>query len=156
MEIEFYDNPESLNIKRFQRFNKFVLIDIEVGQTFEDYDQRTHKAVALLRKDMKEEAIRELENRRQMVFNAFEEYSPKHYAFALMVKSINGRVFTDISEKGLDEVLKILDDLGYSQKELNLDLSEVKKKSTTFWKCTTRSILKAMKKKILILFSRTG
>ncbi|AHK11384.1 tail assembly chaperone [Flavobacterium sp. phage 1/32] len=127
-EIIFYDSPENLPIKRFQRFNKYVLIDVEVGQSFEDYDQRTHKAVAFLRKDMKEEAIKELENRRQMVYNAFEEYSPKHYALALMVKSINGQVFTDITEKGLEEVLIKLDEIGYTQKELELDLSEVKKK----------------------------
>ncbi|AHK11383.1 tail assembly chaperone [Flavobacterium sp. phage 1/32] len=154
-EIIFYDSPENLPIKRFQRFNKYVLIDVEVGQSFEDYDQRTHKAVAFLRKDMKEEAIKELENRRQMVYNAFEEYSPKHYALALMVKSINGQVFTDITEKGLEEVLIKLDEIGYTQKELELDLSEVKKKFTTFWKCITQSILKPMKKKILILFSKT-
>jgi len=152
--IEFYQSPEDLPIKRFQRFNKYVLIDVEVGQTFEDYDQRTHKAVAFLRKDMKEEAIRELENRRQMVFNAFEEYSPKHYALALMVKSINGVSYSDITEEGLNQVLAKLDEIGYTQKELELDLSEVKKKFMTFWKCITPNILKRMTKKILILFSK--
>lgn len=150
--IEFYTNPEDLPIKRFQRFNKYYLIDNEVGDTFEDYEQRTLKAISFLRKDMKEEAVKELENRRSMVFNAIENYSPKQYALALMVKSIDGVFYTDkkyLTEEGLEEILDKLNDIGYTRKELDKDLPKVKKKSSKFWKCIFQSILKLTKKKIL-------
>ena len=153
--IEFYSNPEELPIKRFQRFNKYLMIDVEVGETFADYDQRTHKVVALLRKKMVDDAVRELENRRQAVFNAFEQYSPKHYALALMVKSIDGVDYTDkkyLGEEGLDEILDKLNAIGYTRKELDNDLSEVKKKSSTLWKCITQSISRQTTSKILISF----
>lgn len=153
--IEFYSNPEELPVKRFQRFNKYFMIDIEVGETFEDYDQRTYKVVALLRKKMVDDAVKELENRRQAVFNAFEEYSPKNYALAIMVKSIDGINYTGkkyLTEEGLDEILEKLNEIGYTRKELDKDLSEVKKKSLTFWECITQSISEVTMKKILISF----
>lgn len=151
--VEFYTNPEDLPIKRFQRFNKYFMIAIEVGETFEDYDQRTHKVVSLLRKKMVDDAVKELENRRQAVYNAFENYSPKHYALALMVKSIDGVDYTDkryLTEEGLDEVLEKLNDIGYTRKQLGIDLIEVKKKSLTSWKCIFQSILNRTKKTTLI------
>lgn len=150
--VEFYNSPEELPIKRFQKFNKNVMIDVEVGNSFQDYEERTFKTVAFLRKGMLEDAIKELENRRQAVFNAFEEYSPKHYALALMVKSIDGEPCEDMSEEGLNLILEKLDKINYSEKELNEDLAKVKKKSTIFSKCTFPATLKTTIKKTLISF----
>lgn len=127
-EIKFFVSSEVLPIKRFQRFNKYLMIDNDVGSTFEDYDKRTLKLVEFLRKDMKDEAIKELMNRRQMVFNAFEEYSPRNLALAIMVYSIDGQVVEDYSEENLERILKKLDEWGYSQAKLEENLTEVKKK----------------------------
>lgn len=154
--IEFYTNPEELPIRRFQKFNKNMMIDVEVGTTFEDYDERTFKVVAFLRKGMVDDAVKELENRRQTVFNAFEEYSPKHYALALMVKSIDGIECKDMSEEGLDLILDKLNNSGYSEKQLNEDLAKVKKKSTTFSKCTFQNTFNQMMTRILISFLKTS
>lgn len=153
--IEFYASPEDLPIRRFQKFNKNLMIDTEVGVNFEDYEQRTHKTVAFLRKGMLDEAIKELENRRQAVFNAFEEYSPKHLALALMVKSIDGVKCEDMTDEGLSVILDKLEKIGYTEKELNNDLGEVKKKSSKLWKCTFLNTLNQMMIKILISFLKT-
>lgn len=147
--IEFYDNAENLPIRRFQKFNKYLMIDIEVGTTFEDYDNRTYKAIELLNKQMYSDAVKELTNRRQMVYQAFEEYSPKHYALALMVKSINGVPCTGMSETELDKIIDMLQEAGYTEKELCDDLADVKKKSTTNWKCIFQRILKPMTRKTI-------
>lgn len=147
--IEFYESAEDLPIRRFQRFNKLLMIDTEVGNTFDDYDIRTQKTIEFLNKQMYAEAIKELQNRRQMVYHAFEEYSPKHFALAIMVKSIDGKPFTDMSEKGLSEVLELLNESGYTEKQLGNDISDVKKKSLSNWSNISRNILRAMRRKTI-------
>jgi len=151
--VEFYDTAEDMPIKRWQRFNKYLMIDNEVGITIEDYDARTLKAGELLKKGMINEAIDELENRRQMVYQALSEYSPKHYALALLVKSIDGEPVTGMNEPALDKVLAKLNEGGYSERELSNDVFAVKKKLTTNSKCISRINLKTATRRIITLFS---
>lgn len=128
IKIEIYDTPEELPIKRYQRFNKFLMKANEVGNDFSDYNARTLKAMEFLKKKMMDEAVVELDNRRQLVFNAFMEYSPSSFALAILVKSIDGEVFTDYSEEGLMKVLDRLDEIGFSENEKNKTIKQVKKK----------------------------
>lgn len=144
--IVFYQSPEEMTIKRFQRFQKFLMIDNEVGSTFEDFDQRTHKSVEFLRKKMYDEAIKELENRRQSAWNSYTNYSPKNNALALLVKSINGKDYTDkfyMTDEGMEEIIDKLDQIGYCKRQADEDLDSVKKKSLEFWSCITRNFSKA-------------
>lgn len=154
--IVFYEDPEHMKIKRFNRFQKNLMIAYEVGSTFEDFDQRTLKVIELLKKKMQNDAVKEFQNMRQAVFNAYQEYSPKSYALALTVKSIDGIEYTDISTEGLDLVLEKLDEIGYTQGNLEEDLSRVKKKFMIRLKLTSRSILKRMMNLTLILRLKTA
>ncbi len=126
--IEVYDSSESLPMKRFNKLNKYIMIGSEVGVTFEDYDQRTVKTMALLQKGLVKEAMQEINNRRQAVFNAFKEYSPKDRAFAVLVKRIDNVRYNDISSSGLDLVLDHLERIGLSHIKSMETLTEVKKK----------------------------
>ena len=125
--IVFYGSSETLPIKRYQRFNKYLMIQNDVGSTFEDYDKRSARAIEFLRKDMKEKALEELINRRQMVFNSFEEYVPRNFALAIMVISIDEEKYTDYTEDGLQKIIDRLDEIGYTQATLEEHLMEVKK-----------------------------
>lgn len=127
--IELFDSAEALPIKRFNKLNKYIMIGSEVGSSFEDYDQRTVKALAFLQKGMVQEAIQELNNRRQAVFNAFNEYDPKNRAFAVLVKKIDNVEYNDISSSGLDKVLENLDNIGLSAYKSFSIMSQLKKKS---------------------------
>jgi hypothetical protein len=126
--IEIFSSIEDLPIKRYQKFNKFLMIDNEVGSTFEDYDIRTQKAIELLSKNLKDEAIIELENRRLAVFNSYNEYSPVGFAFAILVKKIDDQEFSDYSDDGLNRIIETLDKIGFSFKELTENVQEIKKK----------------------------
>lgn len=127
--IELYDNTQNLPVLRFQKFNKYIMLANEVGNTFADYDARTAQALRFLQKDMVAEAIGELNNRRQAVFNAFNEYSPQGRAFAILVKAIDGKKYTGISPDELDEVIRHLEKIGVPH-GMTLDkLAEIKKKS---------------------------
>jgi len=131
--IELYDNTQNLPVLRFQKFNKYMMIANEVGNSFEDYDARTAKALAFLQKDMVPEAIGELNNRRQAVFNAFNEFTPKGKAFAVLVRSIDGKKYLGTSPDELDEVLEHLDRIGLGWIDSLEALSNVKKNSKQSW-----------------------
>lgn len=126
--IEFYDTAENMTMKRYQRFNKFVMIDNEVGSDFAAFDTRLTKALRLLKKGMEQEGFKELANWRQMVYNSFMEYSPQNMALALLVHSIDGETFTDITATGLQKVLDRLEEVGFTQRQAIKEVQEVKKK----------------------------
>lgn len=126
--IELFDSIHNLPVLRFQRFNKYQMQSVEIGNTFEDYHQRTMKVIQFLQKDMKEEAIQELENRSLTVFNAFNQFTPTGKSFAVLVKRINEKVYDTFSPDDLDRCFKHLDKIGLTQKESIEKLKEVKKK----------------------------
>ncbi len=128
-EIEFFDSIHNLPILRFQRFNKYQMQASEIGSTFEDYDHRTQKAIQFLKKDMNAEAAQELENRRQTVFNAYNEFSPQLKSLAILVKRINNKEYTTFAPDDLDRCLKHLDKIGLGQNVSLESLQKVKKKS---------------------------
>lgn len=139
-EIEVYENTQSLPILRFQKFNKYMMIAGEVGNTFEDYDARTSKALAFLQKGMVAEAMQELNNRRQMVYNAFNEFTPRGKAFAVLIKRIDGKHYSGNSPGELDEVLAHLEQIGLGYVNSMETLNEVKKNSKRNWRCIIRNI----------------
>ena len=128
-EITFYSSAEEMPIRRYQRFNKFLMMDNEIGSDFEDFNKRGAKAVSLLKNKMIDEAVIELENRRMMVYNAFMEYSPQGRALAILVYSINGKVIENYTSDILDDVLKELDEIGFTKSQSETTTDEVKKKS---------------------------
>lgn len=127
--IEVFDNVQSLPILRFQKFNKYWMIASEIGNTFEDYDNRTSKTLSFLQKGMIAEAMQELKNRRQLVFNAYNEFTPMGKAFAVMVKRIDDKYYNGTSPSELDEVLEHLDRIGLGYVKSMETLTQVKKKS---------------------------
>jgi len=124
--VEFYDNIKSMPIKRYQQSNKYLMIASDIGSDFADFDKRSLEITEFLQKQMLPEAIKAIENRRQTVWNAYRSYSPKAQALALMVYSINGVVKKDISEGGLEKVLKELADCRKETLELYRQLHKNK------------------------------
>lgn len=128
--VKFYDSPEDMTMRRYQRFSKFVMIDAGVGSDFNDFNLRSQKVIKLLKQDLKKEALIEFNNRFQMVYNAFEEYSPKHRALAILVHSIDDKVYAnnDYGADTLDEIIDKLEEIGVTQKQAKETVDEVKKK----------------------------
>lgn len=145
-DIEFYTDVKEMPIKRYHEFNKQVMKDCEVGVSFEDYDQRTSKAIEYINKGLLDSAVQELDNRRIGVFNAYNSYDPKNRAIALMVKSINGKIQTDISDKGLERIIDLLDKKGYTRKEVEENVEDLKKKFNFNLKLISRIFLKKRNK----------
>ena len=130
-EIEVFDSIQNLPILRFQKFNKYQMIDNEIGSDFGDYDKRTEKTLAFLQKGMVKEAIQELNNRRQTVFNAYNEYTARGKCFAVLVKRIDDKHYTDYAPDDLDRILEHLNKIGFDVETMVTALVAVKKKIET-------------------------
>jgi hypothetical protein len=126
--IELYDGIQSLPIKRFQKFNKYLMMSIDIGNSFEDYDSKLRKARQFVASEMYSDALQELENQRQTVMNSYNEFFPTGFAFAVLVKKIGEKEYNDISPTGLQLVIDKLDEIGYEVGEVFKKASEVKKK----------------------------
>jgi gas vesicle protein len=126
--IEFYDSAETLNILRYQKFNKYLMLDNQVGSTIQDYDKRLMKSIQFLSQDMKEETRRELDNARQAIYNIQNEFSPKQKAIAVLVKKIDDKYYKNIDAGTISEIEKHLDRIGFTKELMDEVLEKVKKK----------------------------
>lgn len=106
---------------------------IEIGSSFEDYDNRTAKVIQFLKKGMIEDAVKELENRRQTVFNAYNDFSPMGKSFAVLVKRIDEVEYNDFTPDDLDRCLEHLTLIDFDFENSMKTLKEVKKKSKRNW-----------------------
>lgn len=130
-EIELFDSTQKLTIVRFQRFNKYQMIACNVGSDFSDYDRRMEKALAFLAKSMVPEAMQELKNMRQTVFNAYNEFTPAGKSFAVMVKRIDSVNYEEYTPDDLDRIIVHLNRIGFDIDNVSTALQAVKKKIET-------------------------
>lgn len=124
--VELYDDIESLPMLRYHKYNKMLLIDAGVGSDLADFDKHIEKAMRLAKGKTPQLAVTELENLRQNVYFIQSEVSPRYLAFAALVKSIDGTPCEDLTDDGLQKVLKKLSTA--TNKEVTAQLDAVKKK----------------------------
>ena len=123
--VELYDSIDELPIVRFQKYNKYLLIDSGVGSDMNDVLDHIDRAKLYISANPKM-AVVEMENMRQAIYLISEEISPKYMAFAVLVHKIDGKEMNDLSDVGLKKVLEILNEVKKSWIDGILDL--VKKK----------------------------
>ena len=124
--VEMYDAIDELPIVRFHKYQKLLLIDAGIGADIAALDQRIEKTRRFLMDGKPDKAQQELANLRQSVFFIQNGISPRHRAFAVLVKSIDGRECNDISDDALKQLTDTLNDA--PEKELTAQLDAVKKK----------------------------
>ena len=98
MNVELYDSIEDLPIMRFHKYNKMLLVDAGIGSDLSDFDRHIEKVIRYLNSPTPNMATVELENMRQNIYFIQSEVSPRHLAFAVLVKSINGKPRNDLSD----------------------------------------------------------
>lgn len=123
--LEIYDSIDELPVVRFHKYNKFLLIDSGVGSDLNDVNSHIERAMVFC-KTNPDHAIKELNNLRQSIHLIMMGINTKHMAFCTLVKSIDGKEFTDLSDEGIKNLLKRLDTI--SHKEVTAHTEAVKKK----------------------------
>lgn len=124
--IEVYDDIENLPVTRFHKYNKMLLVDAGIGSDIADFDKHISRIAAFLAKNDNKQAIIELENIRQNVYFIQSGVSPRNLAFAVLVKSIDGKPCDDLSDEGLKKIVDMFSDVPY--KDLAASIEAVKKK----------------------------
>ena len=126
--VEIYDSIDELPIRRFQKYNKYMLVDSGVGSDLQDILDHIGRAIIYIKANPNM-AVAELENLRQAFYLVTEEMSPKYMAFAVLVNKIDGEPADDLSDVGLKRVLDTLNDVKKTWIDRVLD--SVKKKMDT-------------------------
>lgn len=124
-DVELYDAIDELPMLRFHKYNKMLLIDSGIGSDLQDFDNHIEKATRYMKKNP-ELAVIELDNMRQNVFFIQSGISPRHLAFAVLVKSINGNQCNDLSDGALQKIVDKFADIPVN--ELTAQMEAVKKK----------------------------
>ena len=128
LDIEFYSDVSELPFARFNSFNKYVMLDAELGNTIQDFDKMVMRVNEFMDKDMKEDAKRELLNMRIVYHNILTENDVKGLAFASMIKKYKGKQIDDFSEEKLKELLQELSSKGLTIKDVAEKNGDLKKK----------------------------
>lgn len=105
--VEIYDSIDEMPIQRFQKYNKYMLIDSGVGSDIQDILDHIDRAKIYIKANPSM-AVAEMENMRQAIYLVSEEMSPKYMAFAVLVNKIDGKEMNDLTDVGLKRVLDIL------------------------------------------------
>ena len=126
--LEFFDGIDIMPMQRFNAFNKFVMLDAELGSTVFDFDKINTRIMEFVSKDMKEEALRELLNLRLVYNNILQENDTKGLAFASLIKKIKGKEVNDFGETNLKDILLKLSNQGLDNVKIHNVNAEVKKK----------------------------
>lgn len=123
--VEIYDSIDELPIKRFHKFNKYVLVDSGIGSDLNDINTKISRIAQFIEKEP-ESAKLELENLRQSLYMITEEINLKHLSLIPLIKSINGKEVHDLSDENIKFLLKKLSsvNLGF----FNRLVESVKKK----------------------------
>lgn len=125
LKVEIFDSIDELPVLRFHKYNKMLLIDSGIGSDLVDFDNHIERAIRFSR-TKPDLVAEELDNLRQLVYFIQSEVSPKHLAFCVLVKSIDGQPFNDLSDDGLQSLLKRFADMPLA--EMTAQLEAVKKK----------------------------
>jgi hypothetical protein len=124
--VEVYDDIETLPIVRFHKYNKMLLVDAGIGSDMADFDRHIERAMRYATSKTPDQTVKELNNLRQSVYMIQTELSPRHLAFAALVKAIDGKPRDDISDDGLRETAAMLNDAPI--KDMTTSIEAVKKK----------------------------
>lgn len=104
--VEIYDSIDELPIRRFHKYNKYLLVDSGVGSDLNDITSKIGLIQYYIDKDPPKAKI-ELENMRQAMYLVSQETNVRYLAFMALVKSIDEKEVTDISDENLKDLQKV-------------------------------------------------
>jgi hypothetical protein len=107
--LEIYDSIDELPVKRYQKFNKYMLVDAGIGSDLNDINDHIFKIARYIDKGDVSNAKKALSNMRQALYLVSQETNAKHLSYMALIKSVNGKEVFDISDENLKRLLKYFD-----------------------------------------------
>lgn len=105
--VEIYDAVDELPIKRFHKFNRYMLVDSGIGSDLTDINMHIGKIMRYVDKSDKENAKKQLENLRQSLYMVSQETNVNHLSFMVLIKSIDGKEIYDLSDDNMRRLLEM-------------------------------------------------
>ena len=130
--VKLYNDIEQMPIERFNKMNKYWMLNDNIGSSISDFDKNHYGKLQLVADD-KEKVLKQLENFRILVYNIINEVNVNHLSFACLVYSINDKLVTDLTEENLNVVLKELSDLGLTEETLKKKLQKQESQFKRLW-----------------------
>lgn len=127
-QVVIYDSIEDLPITRFHKFNKYAMIDAGIGSNIDDHDRHFETLREMNRRGDRNNLDQALLNAQQRVRFMLQGVNPSTMSFAVLVKSINGKEYNDLSDLGIDTVIEALGKHGVSYRMISGLIEYVKKK----------------------------
>ena len=128
LKIKLYSSSEDLPIKRYVKFQKYLLIDSGVGSDIEAIGGHFAKLFEYQTHNLTEQALQETKNLYYNFYLIISEVSALGYSFCCLIHSINDEEITDFSEENLAVLLERINKAKASQKEIAEKVSAIKKK----------------------------
>jgi hypothetical protein len=128
IEVELYDSPEDAPIDRYQKFNRFLLIEAEIGSDLAAFDKRC-QAIKAFAKTSPDKAIQEIENMRQTVRLSLSGVSPTAMSFAALTKRVGRHSWGNVlSDTDIQEIQGALSKSTLTHRLMKATVDAVKKK----------------------------
>lgn len=119
--IVMYDSIEDLPIKRFHKYQQYLMIEAGIGSDIYAFDKRVERIKCFMAEGKTEDAEKEFNNLRLCVYQIQNGINPKHKSFGMLVTEVDGVEYDDA-----DKVIEALSDV--TDKEVTALLEAVKKK----------------------------
>lgn len=126
--LEMYDSIDELPMSRFQIYNRSLLLDMGIGCDVAGVESRIVSLRSFIKHKQYKSLDTELSNLHQSLLFIVGNTSLKFRCFSALVKSVNGKPFSDFSDDGLTELMDRLSKRGFTWGRLKSILSSLKKK----------------------------
>lgn len=102
--ITYYDGDiAELPAERFNKFNKFIMLDANLGSDLQDLNERINRIRAYIKKEP-EKAESELNNFQQSIQLIFKGINPSHLAACALITEVDGIKYTEVTDQSIMQV----------------------------------------------------
>lgn len=105
--VTYYDDPEDMPVKRWHKYNLYMMLSGDLGSSIDELSASVQR-IGKLVKEKPDDAMILLNNMVISMYNIKNETTPRHYAIAALVKTINGKEYDDLTDEGLKIIVDML------------------------------------------------
>jgi len=126
--IKLYDSVDELPAHRWMLFNRYAMIDSQIGSDLESWNNRIMMVRRLNAQGQTDKANSELVNMQMCVNFILQNINPRMNAFFALVHRINDQELHDLSEENIQYLIKHLGKKGLTISKVKNAIEGIKKK----------------------------
>lgn len=126
--LEMYDSIEELPEERFQKFNRYAVIDAGIGSDIDSMARHINLILQYNQRGKQEDVAQAASNLLQCLTFVVNGISPEMHCFSAMVKSVNGVAWEDTGTSGAEKLTAMLSERGLTVGKVRGFIAHAKKK----------------------------